>query len=203
MKKKKKNKLIVDIAFDFDAINSAIKFIQERDNRGLNYLAIKRKMSRTLLDDFKCKSITTFELKGDDMNFVNPLLEWKMIVEKGIFVVIDVHEDRTKYDKDLAGLSLFKRLCQNACQLFARRNALDIKIEFTNVWDPTIFDSYVSIYSSYFGNEQFVSGYNKPKCNSHLCLPRDKPYTYLYTNYSTKRKCFMFCASNAHVLQSN
>ena len=163
------DKLIIDIAFDFDATNSAIKLIQERDNRGLNHLEIKGKMSRALLDDLKCKSITTFELKGDDMNFVNPLLEWKMIAEKGIFVVIDVHEDRVKYDKDLAGLSLFN--------LFVQRIALDIKIEFINVWNPIIFDSYLSVYSSYFENEQFVSEYNKPKCNNHFCLPRDKPYT--------------------------
>ena len=43
-------------------------------------------------------------------------------------------------------------------------------------------ESYLSIYSSYFQMEKLFTNYHKPKCKSHLCLPRDSPYTYYYSN---------------------
>ena len=49
-------------------VNSTIKLIQERDNRGLNHFVIANQISdnatQKLLHELKCKSITTFELKG-------------------------------------------------------------------------------------------------------------------------------------------
>ena len=52
---------------------------QQKDNGGLNHLAIEHRMSdslgQKLLHKLKCKSINTFALKDDNMNMVNLLLE--------------------------------------------------------------------------------------------------------------------------------
>ena len=110
-----------------------------------------------LLDALKCKSITTFELKHSNIKFVNSLLEWKMIVEKQIFVIIDVYEDHSDYNNHDQVLSLFKQLYQHVYQLFVQQIALDIKIKLFGVNDSKVFESYLSLYSSYFENTQFLS----------------------------------------------
>ena len=195
-------KLIIGVIRNTN-IDGAIKLIQERDNRGLNYLAIEDIMSdsqrKKILDQLKRQSITTFELKYYNIDCVNPLLEWKLIAEKQIFVIIDVIGDHSKYHSD-AVLSLLKRLCKNIWQLFVQQIELDVKILFKRVKDKRIFDSYESIYSSYFENDKFLSTYNKPRYHSHLCLPRGNPYTYFYINNSEKEKYFVFRATN---VQSN
>ena len=115
----------------------------------------------------------------DDHEFVDPLLEWKMIAPKATFVIIDVVGHHWKYDNnDDEVLSVFKQLYEIVYQLFVKQIAIDIKVKFINVRDSKLFDSYLSLYSSYFENSQFLSKYNSPKCNDNLCLPRDKPYTY-------------------------
>ena len=76
-------------------VNTIIKLIQERDNRGLNHLTIVNEafgnQTQKLLDELKCNSINTFELKDDNFDYVNALLEWKMIAQKHLFVIIDCH----------------------------------------------------------------------------------------------------------------
>ena len=189
-----------------DAVDGTIKLIQERDNGGLNHLAIEGAISdsqRTkLFDELKCKSITTFELEGYKIKFVNPLLDWKKIVQKQIFVIIDVHGYGSDHNNSDEALSLFKQLYENVYQLFVQQIALDIKITFKNVKDSKEFSSYLSIYSSYFENSEFLSKYNKPNCNSNICLPRDKPYTYFYVNDSKKtqwQRYFVFSATNVQM----
>ena len=58
--------------------NDTITLIQERDNSGLNYLAINANeisgnAIQKLLDELKCKSITTFEWKGGNINVIEHL----------------------------------------------------------------------------------------------------------------------------------
>ena len=124
---------------------------------------------------------------------MNEFLQWKQIVEKQLFIIIDVSGYHSRYDSGRI-LSFFKQLCQNILKLFMQQIAIDIKISFEEVKDKTIFDLYSSIYLSYFNNKEFFAKYNKPKCNSHLCLPRVKPYTYFYVN--EKDESFMLSATN-------
>ena len=154
-------------------MDSLAKLIQARDNGGLTHLAIETDMSdsegKKLLHDLKCKSITTIEFKNcgfDSFDFVNPLLAWKMIAEKQIFVIIDVSGYFGGYDS-VKVLSLFKQLYQNVSQLFVQQVALDIKITCGNVKDSKVLYSCLSTYSSYFENEEFLSKYNKPKHDSN------------------------------------
>ena len=164
----------------------------DRDNRGLNHLTIEHEMSenegKKLLSELKCKSITTFELKFNDVKLVNLLLEWKMITEKQIFVIIDVCEDYSHYDNSYSNsnLSVFKQLYKNIYQLFLKQIALDIKTKFGKVKDSKVFESHLSLYSSYFTNSEFLSKYNSPNRDSSLCLPRSKPCTYFYIHDSKK-----------------
>ena len=170
------DKLIISHIHSSDAVNSAIKFLQERDARGLNHLVIEhpisRKQASQLLDELKCKSITAFELKDHNFQFANELLEWKMIVEKQIFVIIDVDGCHWSYHSNDAVLSLLEQLYQKILQLFVKQIAFDIKIEFNEIMDSTVFDSHLSLYSSYFENSEFLSKYNLPNCNNNnnLCL---------------------------------
>ena len=193
-KELKIDKFIIDnMCYYNDVFTSTIKLIQERDNRGrLNHLAIESAILGSqriqLLDELKCKSITTFELKGFNIEFANALLEWKMISQKQIFVIIDVYGYHEDYNNNDEVLSLFKQLYENIYQLFVQKIALDIKIKFRKVKDSKILHSYLSLYSSYFEDKEFLSKYNSPKCNSNLCLPRDKPFTYFYIDDSKKNK---------------
>ena len=200
------DKLIIGDIRSYDDI----KFIRERDNGHLNHLAIEQAISisqtQKLLDEWKCQSITTFEWKTrasysiNNMNFVNSLLKWKMITEKQIFVIVDVYGNYNKFGDCDAYLSSFKQLYENVYQLFVQQIALDIKIKLKGVQDSAVFSSYLSLYSSYFRTAQFLSQYNSPKCNSNLCLPRDKPYTYFYIHGSQKgAKFFVFSASNVQM----
>ena len=182
--------------------NDAIKLIQERDNRSLNHLTIEGTISETkskkLLNVLECKSITTFELKDSgNIRFANALLKWKTITEKQIFVIIDVYKNRMAYVGGSGSLVFFQKLCDNIYQLFVQQIALDIKIKFRNIEDSK---SYLSRYSSYFENLEFLSKYNKPKCNSNLYLPRDKPYTYFYIHdLQEEEKYFVFGATNVQI----
>ena len=207
------DKLIIGNGDTFGGKNfdDAIKLIQERDNCGLTHLAIECRISgregKELLDKLKCKSITTFELKSsdvDNLDFVNPLLEWKMIAQKQIFVIIDVFGYDWKYGNINSDqvLSLFKQLCQNVCQLFVQQIALDVKVTFGVIKDSKEFNLYLSIYSSYFDNLQFLSKYNKPKCHNNFRLPRDKPYTYFYINDSKKTHRQRYCVFGATNVQN-
>ena len=192
-----------------DAIDGTIKLIQERDNRGLNHLAIEHPMSddgegKKILDELKCKSITIFEVKGYNIQFVNQLLEWKMIAEKQIFVIVDVFAYYREYDNSNEVLSLFKQLYENVYKAFMQQIAIDIKIKVKEVYvkDSKVFKSHLSLYSSYFENSQFLSKYNKPNCNNNLCLPHDKPLTYFYINDPKKDKrerYFTFSATNVRM----
>ena len=71
---------------------------------------------------------------------------------------------------------MFKQLYQNVRKLVVQQIAFDIKIEFQKVKDSKMFDLYLSSYSSCFENLELLSTYNKPKYNSDVCLPRDKPF---------------------------
>ena len=194
------DKLIIgSVGYDVDGV---IKLIQATDNRGLNQFAIEGEISSStrekFLDQLVCKSITTFELKSGNMDFVNPLLEWLMIPQKQMLVIIDVVGNHNWYGSD-AVLSLLKQLCQNLSQLFAQQIALDIKIKFTGVKDSS---KYLSIYSSYFENKDFLSKYNKPKCNNNLYVRRSKPYTYFYIHNSQNeewKRYFVFRATNVQI----
>ena len=203
------DKLIIDstdnMLFCWDG---AIKLIQKKDNRGVNHLAIVNEISgnvpQELLDDLKCKSINTFELNNGKIKFVNQLLEWKIIAEKQLFVIIDVVGNNNHYNEinDDEVLSLFKQLYENVYQLFVQQIALDIRIQFRNVKDSKAFDPHLSLYSSFFENKEFLSKYNSPNCNDKLCLPRDKPYTYFYLNDSKKynwSRYFVFAATNVQM----
>ena len=187
-----------------DAFDGTIKLIQEGDNGGLNHLAIEDTVSESegtkYLYELKCTSITVFELKDYNIDFVNALLEWKMIAQKQIFVIVDVYGHHNNY-ADSEILSLLKQLYQNIHQLFVQQIALDIKITLKTGTHSKIFSSYLSIYSSHFENLEFMLKYkyNKPKCNNNLCLPRDKPYTYFYIHDSQKEKYFVFGASNVQM----
>ena len=117
-------------------LDSLVKLIQERDNGGLAHLAIETEMSgreeKKILQDLKCKSITTIELKnhdcyGRDLDFVNPLFEWKMIAQKQIFVIIHVSGSYWLFDNDKI-ISLFKQLYQNVYQLFVHKLHLILKL---------------------------------------------------------------------------
>ena len=193
------DKFIIGGVFSSHAVDHVKKFIQERENRGLNHLAIDNVIfesgGKKLLDELKCKSINTFELKCRNFKFVNSLLEWKMIVEKQIFVIIDVCKNHIDSD-----LPLFKQLCENVYQLFLQQIALDIKIKIKHVLDSKMFES---LYSSYFENTQFLSKYNSPNCNKNILrLPREKPYTYFYINDSKKaewQRYFVFGATNVQI----
>ena len=180
-------------------VHGTTKLIQERDNRGLHHLSIERHISQhvgnKLLDVLKCKSITTFELNGHNIDFINALLEWKMIEKQRVFVITDVYY----YDSSDRGLSLLKQLYENVYRLFVQQIAIDIKIKCESLQDSKLLDSYLSLYLSYFENEKFLSKYNEPKCNSNLCLPRDKPYTHFYIHDSKKEKYFVFGASNVQM----
>ena len=201
------DKLIIHV--NDNNVNEAIEFIQERDNRGLKHLEIPNTISdrytKKLLHDheLKYKSITTFELKHNNIKFVNPLLEWKMISEKQMFVIIDVYGYHRDYHDGDEVLSLFKQLCENIYQLLVQQIAFDIKIEFKQVEDSKLLSSCLSLYLSYFQSKEFLSKYNSPNCNDNkLCLPRDKPYTYFYIHDSTKDKWeryFVFGATNVQM----
>ena len=199
------DKLIIGYTRNY-SIDSAIKFIQERDIGGLNHLAIEYKMpdiqTEKLFDELECKSIKTFELRHNNIACANQLLEWEMIVQKSIFVIIDVWAYHNNYTNEEV-LSLFKRLYQNVCQLFLKQIAIDIKITCRRIKDSKVFDSHLSLYSSYFPNIELTSKYNSPKCNNNLCLPRDKPYTYFYIHDSKLEddyhRYFVFCASNVQM----
>ena len=198
------DKLIIGDGHSRKNVDDAIRLIQERDNHGLRHVAIEQQLSderKNFLDELKCKSITTFELKNKNINFVNSLLEWKMITQKKIFVIIDVYGYHDTYRGD-EGLSLFKQLYKNVYQLFVQQVGFDIKITFKTVKESKVFESYLSIYSSYFENSEFLSKYNSPNRNSNLCLPRDKPYTYFYIHDSKNGKFqryFVFGATNVQI----
>ena len=120
---------------------------------------------------------------------------------KKIFVIIDVYGYHDTYRGD-EGLSLFKQLYKNVYQLFVQQVGFDIKITFKTVKESKVFESYLSIYSAYFENSEFLSKYNSPNCNSNLCLPRDKPYTYFYIHDSKNGKFqryFVFGATNVQI----
>ena len=142
-------------------------------------------------------------MKGENINSVNSLLEWKMIAQKQIFVIVDVHKDHTLYENDEEILSLFKSLYQNICQSFVQQIALDIQVKFEQIKDLKLFEWHLSLYSSYFENSQFLSKYKSPKCNSNLCLPRSKPYTYFRMNDSKLeyewQRYLVFGASNVQM----
>ena len=198
------DKLIIGDTYKHsEIIDDTIKLIQERDDRGLNHLAIYTSMyerqMKSLVHKLKCKSITIFELKNSNIRAINPLLESKIIEEKQIFVIIDVYGYYVQFDDK--HLSLFKKFYQNISQLFVKQIAFDIKIEFKKVKDSKAFDSHLSLYSSYFENSQFLSKYNSPNCNSNLCLPRDKPYTYFYIHDSNQYdgRWFVFGATNVQM----
>ena len=173
----------------------------------MSHLAIANQISlittKKLLDELKCKSINTFELTDYNIDAVNSLLEWKMIVQKQIFIIIDVFGYCSQYDNsDDEVLSLFKQLYQNICQLFVKQIALDIKITLKKIKDSKLLYSCLSQYSSYFENSEFLSGYNSPNCKNNLCLPRDKPYAYFYINDSQQEKWqryFVFGATNVQM----
>ena len=199
------DKLIVSGVSNFKyKLNDTIKLIQERDNRGLNYLAINANeisgiAIQKLLDELKCKSITTFELKGRNINVtgINQLLGWKMVAQKQILVIIDVDALYWQHgNNDDQVLSLFKQLCENVYQAFMQKIAFYIKIEF-RIKDSKLLCSCLSLYSSYFENTQFLSKYIKPNCSNNLCLPRDKSHTYLEINDS--RAYFVFSAGNVQM----
>ena len=205
------DKLIIGQTYgDDDVWDGLIKLIhdQQKDYGGLNHLAIQHKMSdslgQKLLHELKCKSINTFELKDDNMHVVNQLLQWKMTAQKQLSVIIDVYEYHSRYENSDQVVSLFKQVYENVHQLFVQQIALDIKIRFEEVRDSKVFKSYLSLYSLYFENSQFLLKYNKPKCNIHsrnLYVPRDKPYTYFYINESKKewQQYFVFGATNVQM----
>ena len=83
-----------------NAVHSTIKSIQEKGDHRLNHLTIAHEISsgqrRKLLDELKCKSITTFELKD---------------------YIIDVDGNHWTYDNNDQVLFLFKQLYENIHQL--------------------------------------------------------------------------------------
>ena len=196
------DKLIIGNLYDN---GGALKLIQERDNDGLTCLEIEHSMSdserKQLLNKLKCKSITTLELTHYNIKSVNAMLEWKMIAQKQILVIIDVYVYDCKYNNNDEILNSFQTVYQNVYQSFVQQIALDIKIEFREVRDSKLFESYLSLYSSYFENSELLLKYNKPKCNSNLCLPCVKPHTYFRIHDSKKdsSRYFVFGASNVQI----
>ena len=95
-------------------------------------------------------------------------------------------------------LVLFESLCDNILHLFIKQIGLDVTIFFDRIRDIKLFDSFLSLYTTYFENEELMIKYNQPKfkCNADLYSPRDKPYKYFYVNQQDK-SCVLR-ASNVH-----
>ena len=179
------------------------KLIEERDGWGLKHVVVDGKFITRevqLLNQLFFRSINVFEVVdscGDcDYNSLNYVLGSKVFIQKQVFVIMDCKINY--YNKnDSFLLVLFKRLCGNICGLIDGKIAVDIKIRFVNV-GKKIFNSHLSLYSSYFRCKQFLSMYNQPNCKNNLCLPRSKPYTYFYIN--KQDKSFILSVTNVNYL---
>ena len=182
--------------------NGATEFIQSRDNIGLKHLTIKCRKNFRLLYHILYKSIKICQVKADALSMGDMInfLGMQTFTQKQIFVIVDVGLNYSDNEDIKRGNfeSLFKQLCQNICQLFTNKVAvaIDIKISSANaiIINETIYNSCVSIYQSCFQSKEFLIGYMKPSCTSvrSLCLPRNKPYSYLHLK--TTQACW-FSAS--------
>ena len=172
---------------------ASIKFVQQRDDCGLEHLHLKAWNSMAqLVAQLSFKSLTSFEACGssNDINNVNDLLELDIIVNKQLFVIVD-------QKTNLGSPRLFAQLCQNICRLFGKQIAIDIKITFNEV-DKVIYQSCYQTYSMYFQSEKMLHGYKVPQSQSQLCSPRIKPEVYFVRN---EKKSFTCKATNVHNLK--
>ena len=202
----------IDINDDgIDDIDNTLKFIQQADNIcGLNHLVVANRIlcGQKLSNQVPFKFIKVFQLYNTirkyghklryNLNDVNNFLGFGAIIEKQLFVIVNVINVRLSYCHDDSLLSVFKKLCQNVNKLFVQQVAIDVKISFKRIKKQRArrLKSYLSIYSSYFQSKEFFENYDKPKCKSHLCLPRDSPYTYFYCG--EKKDHIMFSATNVY-----
>ena len=185
------------------------RLISDKDGCGLKHVVIGSKLIAPdvkLLNDVYFRSIKVFEVLDFngycDYNSLNYVLRSKMIIKKDLFVTMDCeinyNNNRSIDEKNDSFLSLFKQLCGNIYHLISSKIGIDIKIGFVNVHNKKIFNSHLSVYSSYFECKEFFSTYNQPKCDNDFCLPRNKPYTYFYIN--KKDKSFLVSVTNVNYL---
>ena len=193
----KLKKLMIKHVNDYEMVDETIEFLQDidKDNGGdLNHLVIDANITEIyskVLNQVLFKSINVLEILtyiDFDLSYLIDVMGSNKMVEKEFLLIVNVtvgdrDNDYRSYNYNPAIISLFKQLCQNISQkLFVEQIAIDIKVSFNYIQSETVFNKYLSIYSSYFENEDYFSHYKQPKCNNHLCLPRVKPYTYFYIN---------------------
>ena len=178
--------------------NSAVKFIQERDNNELNHLKIGawgkaiHMLNTKLMNQLLFRSINVLQVDGQisvDLKDVNDFLGIEMIVDKKWFVIATFSVNYTKQDADKFS-SLFDTLCANISNLIGKRIEIDIKITITSAYDK-LFDKCLTIYSSCFECDTFLNAYQKPNCLSGLCKPLNKAYV-----------CFGINENNSFVLHT-
>ena len=162
-------------------------WVKQRDSCDLNHLVIGSRMifneMMKLFKQVSLKSISIVEIDGtDNWSDLNDFLGLNVIVENELFVIVNIRENLSfgGYGDDKFS-PLFDLFCKNIIKLLAQQIPFDIKIKLSGY--KQLYNSCLLIYSPYFENNQFLSKYNKPKCNvNHSCLPRVQPLVYLSDN---------------------
>ena len=121
-------------------------------------------------------------------NFLTLMMDKINIIAKKIFIIVNMRY----FAMNNGCVTMFERLCQNVSKLFIKRNPIDICISF-NRTTKDCMDSCSKIYSSYFEKKQLLMEYRKAQCDTQICLPRVKPFTYFVKE---THRGFKFKATN-------
>ena len=169
-------------------------------------------VKQKLMDQGLIKSIGILEIDLDEddqvpMSDINHFLGLKIIIEKELFVVVDIRLGYSNEDKNMFS-SVFDQLCQSIYKLFIKNICVDIKIGIVITTDKTkkeVFDKLFGIYLSYFQSEKFVKGYKEPNCKcseNQSCVwsSRVTPLAYFVIGEAQDSDCIVLKATNVEYL---
>ena len=185
--------LTANISFNNSNRIAAIKFIESRDNEGLNYLKIgiweEQKSPKTQLHkllSFRSINVLEFESKYErsSIGYVNQLLELNEIIKRRMVLIINadvsISEMLDYYHDDVAEKKFLRRFnifCQKIYKPIKLKLPVDISITFKN-WDEIHFKQCMEIYLALFYSKNVLNEYEEPTCNNTSCKPRVKLHTY-------------------------
>ena len=183
-----------------DIRDERIKFIQERDNDGLNHLKIgswetsnsapKTQLHKLL--SFKFINVLQFETSlTTSIGYVMQLLELNDITKRQMVLIINAQVsisemiDDTYNDDDENKLLPFNTLCRQIHILIEQKIPVDIRITFQD-HDGRYFKQCIKTYLSLFNPKNVLNEYEQPRCNNALCVPRTKLYTFFDVSRNDK-----------------
>ena len=187
----------------------AAKFIQNRDNDGLNHLKfISRRDKLELCKQISFSSTNILEFDDDKymdnhLSYLNDILGLNKVIKTKLLIILNtnitVDEKETKQDNDKFSL-LFRLLCKNINRLMKYRVPVDIRITFSNV-NMMMFEKCNTIYASIL-SANILSQYKEPRCNSTICVSRREPHLFFAaTNKAVD--CVVLIATNVEDVQQN